>query len=241
MPAPQPRSEDRKQPSTQRGRERRAQLLRVASEHFLRDGYAGASLDAIVAEAGGSKAAIYSHFGNKQGLFAESIQRLCEAFLAELRRIDIRSPSLADGLRCILQALVDVISAPRHVAFYRLVISGSAICPQAGRSWYENGPVVCQGVILQLLDEQQRQGQIAADAPKTTIAAVLFDALLSNLTSQVVILGLPADKDFASPIIEELIEMTCARLAQGGEGGARAAGKSHARRTLQVAQQTHQR
>ena len=60
---------------------------------------------------------------------------------------------------------------------------------------------------MQLFDEQQRKGQIAGDAPKAALAAVLFDALLSNLTTQVVILGLPADKDFASPIVEELVVM----------------------------------
>ena len=238
MPTPVSSSpEPRRQPSTQRGRDRRAQQLRVACEQFLLGGYDSVSLDAIVAQAGGSKAAIYNHFGNKDALFFDVIAFLCEEFLAKLRAIDIGSPSLEAGLRSILQELVDVITAPRHVAFYRLVVAGSARFPQAGRTWYENGPVVCQGVIMQLFDEQQRKGQIAGDAPKAALAAVLFDALLSNLTTQVVILGLPADKDFASPIVEELVVMACARLKQGGAEQALHSDGSKARHILQTADQ----
>ena len=90
---------------------------------------------------------------------------------------------------------------------------------------------------MQLFDEQQRKGQIAGDAPKAALAAVLFDALLSNLTTQVVILGLPADKDFASPIVEELVVMACARLKQGGAEQALHSDGSKARHILQTADQ----
>ncbi|MEO3763611.1 TetR family transcriptional regulator [Streptomyces sp. B8F3] len=44
-------------------------LVGAARVHFARDGYAAASLDAICAQAGITKGALYHHFRNKQTLF----------------------------------------------------------------------------------------------------------------------------------------------------------------------------
>lgn len=201
-------------PATYRGRHRKEQLLRVACEHFLQHGYDGTSLDAVVAEAGGSKATVYQHFGNKEALFSAAIEALCAQFLQQLRSIDVlSSATLEQGLRTILEELVHVVAAPRHVAFYRLVVSGSARFPQAGRTWYEHGPMVWFDVFMKLFAQQQQLGHVAADAPKAAVATVLFDAVLSNLTTRVVILGLPADADFAASFIDELIPMALARLS----------------------------
>ncbi|CAM3930754.1 TetR family transcriptional regulator [Kerstersia gyiorum] len=207
------KSQHKKVPATERGRQRQQQLLHVACEHFLKHGYAATSLDAIVTEAGGSKAAVYHHFGGKQALFAAVIEQLCAEFLAQLRAIDVSGVTLADGLRTILQELVNVVANARHVAFYRLVIAGSKRFPEAGQTWYEHGPMVWFDVFMRLFDIQERKGQIRADAPKAVVAGILFDAVLSFLTTQFVILGRPIDKRLAEPVIEALITMAQSRLA----------------------------
>lgn len=187
--------------------DRKTRLLQVACEHFLQHGYNGTSLDAIVTESGGSKSTVYRHFNNKEGLFAAVVAYLCAEFLAKLDAIDVSGTSLQNGLRALLMELVDVITAPRHVAFYRLVITGSAQFPEVGRAWYENGPLVSQGTIIRLLRELQVQRQIPDTINKEVIASILFDALLSNLTTQVVILGKAANSIEISDMIEELITL----------------------------------
>lgn len=206
-------SQYKKVPATERGRQRQQQLLQVACEHFLKHGYAAASLDAIVQQAGGSKASVYHHFGGKQALFSAVIEQLCTEFLAQLRAIDVSGVSLEDGLRTILQELVNVVANARHVAFYRLVIAGSTRFPEAGRTWYEHGPMVWFDVFMRLFDIHESRGQIRAGAPKAVVAGILFDAVLSFLTTQFVILGKPIDKRLAEPVIEELIAMARIRLA----------------------------
>src|SRR3990170_7558084 len=47
------------------------QLLDAAERVFVRLGYQGATLDAIAAEAGFTKGAVYWHFRNKEALFLE--------------------------------------------------------------------------------------------------------------------------------------------------------------------------
>jgi len=53
-------------------RKRRA-ILDAASVVFLREGYAGASMDEITALAGASKATVYRYFTDKQTLFSELV------------------------------------------------------------------------------------------------------------------------------------------------------------------------
>lgn len=206
-------SNHKKQPATERGRQRQQQLLRVACEHFLQHGYAATSLDAVVNEAGGSKAAVYHHFGGKQALFSAVIEHLCTEFLAQLRAIDVTGATLADGLRTILHELVHVVANDRHVAFYRLVVVGSSRSPDAGRTWYEHGPMVWFDVFMRLFEHHQQLGSVRADAPKAEIAGILFDSVLSFLTTQFVILGRPIDQHAGDGMIEELICMAQARLA----------------------------
>lgn len=51
--------------------ETREALLRAARRAFTDEGYAGASLNAIAAEAGASKGAVFHHFTSKEALFVE--------------------------------------------------------------------------------------------------------------------------------------------------------------------------
>ncbi len=52
-------------------------ILLAARDHFLRDGFAGASMDAIARSAGVSVKTIYSHFANKDQLFSKVMIAAC--------------------------------------------------------------------------------------------------------------------------------------------------------------------
>ncbi len=52
-------------------------IILAARENFFRDGYAGASMDAIAASAGVSVKTVYSHFSNKDQLFAKVMIGAC--------------------------------------------------------------------------------------------------------------------------------------------------------------------
>jgi AcrR family transcriptional regulator len=62
----------------------RAQLLDAAERIFARDGYRGASVNAIAAEAGYSHGAIYSNFSGKHDLFLALIEERIDARLAKV-------------------------------------------------------------------------------------------------------------------------------------------------------------
>ncbi len=72
---------------TKRGNERCEKVRVVAADLFLAHGYDGVSLDDIIAQSGGSKTNIYSHFGGKEGLFIGIIEGLCDEVHAALAAV----------------------------------------------------------------------------------------------------------------------------------------------------------
>lgn len=62
----------------------RAQLLDAAERVFAREGYQGASIHAIAAEAGYSHGAVYSNFDGKEDLFLVLVEERIDARLARV-------------------------------------------------------------------------------------------------------------------------------------------------------------
>lgn len=189
-----------------RGAPRRRQLLDIACAQFLANGYEGTSMDAIVAAAGGSKATLYRHFGDKQALFAACVGHLCDEFLARLQDIDIGHAPFADGLRAILMELVDVVGSPRHVEFYRLVVAGSRV-PGVGEAWHTHGPRVWHRLITELLERLRAEGHLSPTScvPLSVAAEMLFDTLLSHVIIESVILGRGIDRERARTRVDAAV------------------------------------
>ena len=59
--------------SLQRFERKRASILAAARVVFTREGYAGASMDVVAAEAGASKRTVYQYFADKEELFAATV------------------------------------------------------------------------------------------------------------------------------------------------------------------------
>jgi AcrR family transcriptional regulator len=64
--------------------EREAKMLDAAEAAFGASGFAGASMDAIAAASGITKALLYQYFGSKQGLYEACIERARRAMFDDL-------------------------------------------------------------------------------------------------------------------------------------------------------------
>lgn len=121
---------------------KREAILAAATDVFLREGYARASVDAIAAAAGVGKQTIYGHFGDKERLFLAVVEDArgsvgagahAEADLV----IDTGDPK-AD-LQGAAKHLLRAITAPQVSALHRLTIAESAHHPQLQQSWRDDG------------------------------------------------------------------------------------------------------
>ena len=74
-------------------------MLEAAKAVFVEHGYAGATLDDVIEQAGGSRATLYKQFGGKEGLFAAVIAEIAAEMVAPLA--EGRGGPVAGRWRCL--------------------------------------------------------------------------------------------------------------------------------------------
>jgi AcrR family transcriptional regulator len=91
------------------------QLIQAAAKVFARDGYAGASVDKIAAEAGFSKGAVYWNFASKEDLFLALFeQRIDEQVDAMIRFVSAAPPATATASE-VNRRFVDLLERDREM------------------------------------------------------------------------------------------------------------------------------
>src|SRR3954470_19824911 len=75
---------------TERRAQTRQELLDAAARVFVERGFAGASIEAITAEAGYTRGAFYSNFNSKEELFAELLQQRAYAVYRDMAEASAR-------------------------------------------------------------------------------------------------------------------------------------------------------
>ncbi len=127
-------------PRTTRGDLRRQAILDIARETFLREGYASASMSAIGAKAGGSKATLYTYFPSKADLFAAVMADMCGRSRLELIAEGDRASDMETALRRLGMGYVRLMLSDDVVTLHRLVVAESQRFPEVGQALYEVGP-----------------------------------------------------------------------------------------------------
>lgn len=125
-----------KRTQDQRSAETTARVLEVAERHFAAYGFDGTATEALVAEAGLTRGALYHHFGSKQGLFEAVVAavqgRLAQAVAAAAAD---REPwdALVAGCRAWLRAATDpairrilLLDAPAVLGWERWLVLDEA-------------------------------------------------------------------------------------------------------------------
>ena len=165
-------------PKSSRGDTRRQCILEVARELFLQEGYAAASMSAIAARVGGSKATLYTYFPSKEDLFAAIIEAECQQGAApaldELRRGGEVAVLLTRAGRRFLRFLM----SEKVLALHRLVIAESIRFPELGRAFYEAGPQRGQRLLAEFMEGAMQAGQLRREDP--LVAAEQFVELCKS-------------------------------------------------------------
>jgi TetR/AcrR family transcriptional repressor of mexJK operon len=118
-------------------------IKEAASRLFLERGYAGTTMDDVAASAGVSKQTVYTHFRNKEELFAALVlgnaERVDE-FIAGIDQTLESESSLAGGLLALAQRYLAFVIRPEVVSLRRLVIAEASRFPDLARTYYERVP-----------------------------------------------------------------------------------------------------
>jgi len=198
--------------------DKRAQILRGAATIFAEDGYEGASMSRIAAEAGVSKGTLYNHFCGKAELFAAYVSHECSANIGHIFEVVDEAADPAATLRGIGRRMIGMMLSPIGQTIYRVVVSEAGKFPQLARVFYDAGPA--QGIdhLARWLAAQSRLGRLDVADPE--FAAEQFFSLCQTRVWMRCKLNMA---DTVSPalierVVEAAVEMFLGYYARKDEG-----------------------
>jgi AcrR family transcriptional regulator len=149
---------------------------------FMEAGFGETSMDAIAAEANVSKRTVYSHFENKETLFAAVMKGICE----ELGGPELYDDSLEERfdepprevLRWLAHGMLRLILSPNGLAVFRVVLAESVKKPELARLFWDTGPGAVAGLLSRYFAHLDKTGCISVKDPDR--AALLFIGLVKS-------------------------------------------------------------
>ncbi len=159
---------------------KRQQIIAGAEIVFTEDGYEGASMSRIAAQAGVSKGTLYNYFAGKSELFAafvsdktsRELPKLFEPIAVE-GRIDLILRQIGDGL-------IRLMLAPGSLVLYRIVMAEAGKFPHLASIFWETGPQDALARMAEWLAGRMAAGQLREADPR--FAAEQFFALCQTPT-----------------------------------------------------------
>ena len=108
----------------------REQILAVATELFLDQGYGSTSIEAVAARAGVSKRTFYDRFDDKAALFAAVVHRIIDNIRPPPHVPLLAGANLPDILRRLAGLILQAALSPQAIALHRLVTGESRRFPE---------------------------------------------------------------------------------------------------------------
>ncbi|MCD7060078.1 TetR/AcrR family transcriptional regulator [Pelagibacterium xiamenense] len=163
-------------------RSKRAAILDAAAATFCKEGYAGASIDAIANTAGVSRQTIYNQIGDKEKLFKAVVAQLTEyssaRFFAILETFPTEPRNLEQELTAFAKRLLEMSCCDQHGKWLlRLANMEGQRHPDLFAAWRQYGPGRKYPAIAARFAQLAHAGYLEVDDP--TLAARQFMALVS--------------------------------------------------------------
>jgi len=180
------------------------QILQGAMQEFLQHGYAGTSMDRVAVAAGVSKATVYSHFQDKEGLFKVLLEQLTSKKNSSIfGTAPIEGEPVAILHQVATKALEQMINDKEHSAFMRVLIGESGRFPELAQ--------ICVRVMImpvaQTLTHYLAVPELKIPDPEAT-ARILLGALVHFHITQNVMHGkdiIPMESDRLIDALTHLI------------------------------------
>jgi TetR/AcrR family transcriptional repressor of mexJK operon len=164
--------------SGSRGR-KAEQIYAAARQIFMESGYEAASMDAVAARAGVSKATIYVHFEGKQALFESIVRRHTETLFSQVE-LPEKTTDLRQALTILANSFVQMILTPDALSIYRVVAAEAARQPEIGEAFYAAGPAYARQKVADYFLSLLRRGMMRMTEAEAPILANLFLSMLSG-------------------------------------------------------------
>ena len=125
-------------PGRPKSEEKLDSISHAAAHLFLTEGFERTSMDNIAQAAGVSKQTVYSHFQNKDDLFRSCIEGKIREY--QLALDSAEHATLKSGLTTLADGYLRLLSDPRVVSMWRLVVNEAPAHQHVAQMFYQTGP-----------------------------------------------------------------------------------------------------
>ncbi|MCV2873741.1 TetR/AcrR family transcriptional regulator [Defluviimonas sp. WL0050] len=139
------------------------QVLEGARTVFLRDGFEGASVDDIAAEAGVSKATLYAYFPDKRMLFIEVAKGECQRQADEAEALVTLTAPPQMVLPVAARKIVDFFLSDFGRSTFRICVAEAERFPELGQEFYATGPGLLNERISAYLTGAVERGELVIE------------------------------------------------------------------------------
>ena len=181
--------------------DRREAILDVATEIFLSEGYASASMSTIAAKLGGSKGTLYNYFKSKEELFAAYVQRSCIFHRGEIADLLLEDGDARTVLTAFAKGYLRAFTAEPALQNWRVISAESHKSPDIGRLFYESGPLAGARILAAYIEKAVARGALVV--PDVMAAAHHFTSLIHGRMIKARLLNYipaPTDAEIAAEV-----------------------------------------
>ncbi|MEM8556067.1 MAG: TetR/AcrR family transcriptional regulator [Pseudomonadota bacterium] len=197
-------------PDPKRGR-KVDQVIDGARTVFMREGFEGASVDAIARAAGVSKATLYSYFSDKKQLFLAVAKMECLRQSEAAMELAKSGQSARETMTDIAQRMTAFFFSDLGKNVFRICMAESDRFPEIGRTFYQSGPEMARNRVVEYLEGAVEAGELniedcnlAADQFAELCKAEIWPRLMFNVIDEV-------HQDDIDRIIAAAVDMFMAR------------------------------
>ena len=147
--------------------ERLLEILDIAAEVFIAQGFESASTNEIARRANASKTTFYSRFPTKEILFAKVIEHRMDAVFRTISPTLPLDAPIGQTLSGFATTILRAALSPMQIDLIRMISMESRRFPELGRRFYELGAGRGQALLAHYLEEQTRRGALRLDDPQT--------------------------------------------------------------------------
>jgi TetR/AcrR family transcriptional regulator, mexJK operon transcriptional repressor len=140
--------------------ERLTELLDVAAEIFISEGFSAASTNEIARRANSSKTTFYSRFPTKEHLFLAVIERRIDGIFQQVAGTLPEERPIEETLQKFGSALIRLALSQEQIALIRVVSMEAARFPELGKRYYELGPKRAEERLAAYLRKQVERGRL---------------------------------------------------------------------------------
>lgn len=176
---------------------RRQAFMEAATAVFLEKGYAGTTLDDVIARSGGSRQTLYALFGGKQGMFEALVAERSASIFEPFSEEDLQDRTPEEVLRKLGARYLEIITTPAALGMYRLVVAESAARKELAELFWRYGPGNGRAMFARYFARLAKRGVLHVADPEQS--ARLFMGMLMGTMHIECLLGLRA-----TPLLAEV-------------------------------------